>query len=109
MSPTQRKALEALDAGARIVLVLHSGHDLSNSAAMFPKNGGMVRISTATLEALRVQGWLTSVGDPEYDWRGSTYVISAKGREQLAKECREDEFKTGAKRLRSMRRRGIKW
>ena len=107
VSPTQRKALEALEAGAVIHIVNHM--NLQTSAFITNPGGpGHQTISQATVEALRVQGWLDRTGDPLMLFRGTSYVISQKGRDQLAREQKEDQFKTGAKRLRSFRRAGIK-
>lgn len=91
VSPRQREALEALAAGAKIFVVRHAKSDLSDAAFISNHNRpGHETISTATVQALAVQGWLTDEEDPGYSWRGSRYVISAKGRAALRKE-HEDE------------------
>ena len=105
VSPTQEKALEALVAGSVIHVVRHVGRSLSDSAFIAGTNKHQ-RISTATVEALRVQGWLTETEDPGYLWRSSRYVISDKGREAL-KQAKQ--FETGARRQRSLRRAGVSW
>lgn len=97
VSPTQRKVLEALVAGSCIHLVHHSRN--RNDSA-FLSDGGFhahQTISVATLEALRVQGWLVNTTEDGWRWRGSRYIISDKGREQLRKEQEADAHagKTG--------------
>lgn len=92
VSPTQQKALEALARGCVIFVVRHNGPDFSDSASITTGKPNKVgssheSISTATVRALEVQGWLVETEDPGYLWRSSRYVISKKGREALAK-CR---------------------
>jgi|SRR5208282_4012923 len=106
VSPTQQKALEILAAGGTITYVRCSGNDLSDTAAISPEGGSMQTISVATVEALRVQGWLVDTEDPGYHWRGSRYIISDKGREVLKNEL---QFVAGARRQRSLRRAGVSW
>lgn len=90
VSPKQREALELLEKGGEVHIVDHVNFRLGRSAfiAEFP-GYGHVRLSMATFEALRVQGWLeTKPG------RGTTYVLSDKGRTQLEVE-RASEPKSG--------------
>lgn len=115
VSPTQRKALEALAEGGNISVVRNTGTAAKKRyAASLWRFPGMVResISMSTVEALRVQGWLEDMGDPRTAWRGTQYSISSKGLAQLEVERNRDKLTgEGAKQLRRFRRSGvrIKW
>lgn len=95
VSPRQREALEALAAGAKIFVVRHAKSDLSDAAFISKPNvPGHKTISTATVQALAVQGWLTDEEDPGYSWRGSRYALNEKGRKQLEVERAQDARRT---------------
>ncbi len=95
VSPTQRKALEVLAQGGRIIVVRHNGRDGTDTAFLYKKQGEHLPISTATVEVLRVQGWLRDTKGLGYLWRASDYVISVKGRSQLRKEREADAKNAG--------------
>jgi len=105
VSKKQREALEVLDKGGTISVVYHSGRSLEHSAGMWRGLGeGRVSISMATVEALRVQGWLVNTEPEETRWRGAHYEISDKGRAQLAIERAEDfaKLRPGEKLMKDM-------
>ena len=52
VSPTQRKALEVLAQGGRIIVVRPNGRDLADTAFLYKKQGEHLPISTATVEVL---------------------------------------------------------
>jgi hypothetical protein len=96
VSPKQREALELLSFGAKIHIVHHMR--LETSAFITdPHNPGHKTISLATVEALRVQGWLERTGDPAMLFRGTEYIISAKGLAQLLHEQNEQFVKAPGK------------
>jgi len=101
VSKNQREALETLALGAEIHIVHHMR--LNTSAIITDPNGhGHKTINQGTVEALRVQGWLDRTGDPAMVFRGTTYVISAKGRAQLEIERNEDFAKLPGKSGKDM-------
>jgi hypothetical protein len=77
ISPTQRKALEVLEAGGCIHVTYYTGPNMEHSAFIVgPNNKGHETISMATVNALITQGWLKNLEVEGYLWRSSHYVLS---------------------------------
>ncbi len=68
--------LEALAGGGIVALVHTRGGTI---ASLFPREGRHRNISYKVVQPLVDGGWIEDVVPPGLRWRGSKFVISAKG------------------------------
>jgi hypothetical protein len=83
LNPSQRALLEALADGAIIAVVHTRGGTI---ASLFPREGRHRNISYKVVQPMVEAAWIEDVVPKPLRWRGSKYVISAKGREVLGQE-----------------------
>jgi hypothetical protein len=76
VSTLQRGLLEALADGAIIAIVHTRGGTI---ASLFPREGRHRNISYKAVQPMVEAGWIEDVVPKGLRWRGSKYVISAKG------------------------------
>lgn len=72
----QKEVLEALAGGGIVALVHTRGGTI---ASLFPREGRHRNISYKAVQPLLDAGWIEDVVPPGLRWRGSKFVISAKG------------------------------
>jgi hypothetical protein len=75
-TPSQRGLLEALADGAIIAVVHTRGGTI---ASLFPKEGRHRNISYKVVQPMVQADWIEDVVPKPLRWRGSKYIISAKG------------------------------
>jgi hypothetical protein len=75
-TPSQRTLLEALADGAIIAVVHTRGGTI---ASLFPKEGRHRNISYKAVQPMVEAAWIEDVVPKPLRWRGSKYVISARG------------------------------
>ncbi|MDE3137182.1 MAG: hypothetical protein KGL59_11455 [Acidobacteriota bacterium] len=80
---SQRTLLEALADGAIIAVVHTRGGTI---ASLFPKEGRHRNISYKVVQPMVEAAWIEDVVPKPLRWRGSKYVISAKGRQMIGSE-----------------------
>jgi len=83
-TPSQRSLLEALAGGAIIAVVHTRGGTI---ASLFPRAGRHRNISYKLVEPMLQSGWIEDVVPKPLRWRGSKYVISAKGLQAIGKDA----------------------
>jgi hypothetical protein len=79
-TPAQRSLLEALADGAIIAIVHTRGGTI---ASLFPKEGRHRNISYKLVQPMVEAAWIEDVVPKPLRWRGSKYVISARGRQVI--------------------------
>lgn len=80
LTDPQRALLEALADGAIIAVVHTRGGTI---ASLFPREGRHRNISYKVVRPMLDAAWIEDVVPEPLRWRGSKYVISAKGRQAI--------------------------
>jgi hypothetical protein len=83
----QRGLLEILADGGIIAVVHTRGGTI---ASVFPREGRHRNISYKAVQPMMDEGWIEDVVPKPLRWRGSKYVISAKGRRVLMSHLESD-------------------
>lgn len=76
LTPAQRDLLETL-AGGGIIAVVHTRG--GTIASLFPREGRHRNISFKIVQPMLDAGWVEDVVPKVMRWRGSKFVINAKG------------------------------
>ena len=82
-TPSQRALLEALADGAIIAVVHTRGGTI---ASLFPREGRHRNISYKVVQPMMQAAWIEDVVPKPLRWRGSKYVISARGLQTIGME-----------------------
>ena len=76
LTPVQRELLDTLALGGVIAVVHTRGGTI---ASLFPREGRHRNISFKMVQPMLDAGWVEDVVPKTMRWRGSKFVISAKG------------------------------
>ncbi len=83
LSSVQRDLLDTLAGGGMIAVVHTRGGTI---ASLFPREGRHRNISFKMVQPMLDAGWVEDVVPKPMRWRGSKFVISAKGKKFLQSE-----------------------
>lgn len=83
----QRELLEVLADGGIIAIVHTRGGTI---ASLFPREGRHRNISYKAVQPMVEAGWIEDVVPKGLRWRGSKFVISAKGRRLISEASDQD-------------------
>jgi uncharacterized protein YjhX (UPF0386 family) len=84
----QRELLESLTEGGMIAVVHTRGGTI---ASLFPREGRHRNISFKMIQPMLDAGWLEDMVPKAIRWRGSKFVISAKGLKMIRSEAESCE------------------